>query len=104
MNKELTIRFTSRINVTFADYRGTKRIAAGYNTVYIYTENGQLQRKVDHCGLKYRKEMDYLFSGKKSFDEVISGQTHKLSRRRLLSFSETGELINSFILGMNMLS
>ena len=40
-------RFTARINVTFADFSGTKIIAADCHIVYIYTENGQLQHKVD---------------------------------------------------------
>ncbi len=81
-----------RVNVRFSDFNGTKVIAAGNFTVYIHTENGQLQRKI-----KIPKE-----HGSEIYSVAINHVTErilvKMSGGSLLSFSETGELIGSLSL------
>ena len=78
-------------NVWFLDCNGTKVIAADKSTVYIYTENGQLQRKI-----KIPKE-----HGSEIYSVAINHVTKRIlvkTYQRLLSFSETGELIDSLSL------
>ncbi len=76
-------------NVRFSDCNETKVIAADKYTVYIYTENGQLQRKI-----KIPKEHG---SGICSVatNHVTKRILVKMYKGSLLSFSETGELIDS---------
>ncbi len=67
-------------------------IVSDWHTVYIYTENGQLQRKI-----KIPKE-----HGSEIFSVAINHVTKrilvKMCKGSLLSFSETGELIYSLSL------
>ncbi len=75
-------------NVRFSDFHGTKVIAADNNAVYIYTENGQLQRKI-----MIPEEHGYI-----SRSVAINHVTKRIlvkTNNHLLSFLETGELKDS---------
>ena len=86
--------FFTPVNVRFSDCNGTKVIAADEHTVYIYTENGQLQRKIkiiipqEHGSLIYSVAINHVT--KRILVKMFEGS--------LLSFSETGELIDSLSL------
>ncbi len=87
---ELSIQSSfSHVNVRFSDCNGTKVIAAGNYAVYIYTENGQLQRKI-----KIPKEHGSGI-GSVATNHVTKRILVKMHMGSLLSFSETGELIDS---------
>ena len=87
--------FFSPVNVRFSDCNGTKVIVAGNFTVYIYTENGQLQRNIkileEHGSIIYSVAINHV-------TKCILVTMHEGS---LLSFSETGELIDSLTLQNN---
>ena len=89
LNELSTQEFFSRVNVRFLDCNGTKVIAADEHTVYIYTENGQLQRKV-----KIPEEHGSGI-GSVAINHVTERILVKMYEGSLLSFSETGELIDS---------
>ena len=76
-------------NVRFSDCNETKVIAAGNYAVYIYTENGQLQRKI-----KIPKEHGCKISSV-AINHVTKRILVKMFMGSLLSLSETGELIDS---------
>ena len=80
------------VNVRFSDCNGTKVIAADDYAVYIYTENGQLQRKIK-IPKEHRSE---IFSV--AINHVTKRILVKMYEGSLLSFSETGELIDSLSL------
>ena len=91
--KELSIQsIFSHVNVRFSDCSGTKVIAADDYTVYIYTENGQLQREIkipkEHGSVIYSVAINH----------VTKRILVKMRAGNLLSFSETGELIDSLSL------
>ena len=92
--KELSRKYVlSNVNVWFSDFSGTKVIAADDYTVYIYTEKGQLQRKI-----KILKEHGSRISSV-AINHVTKRILVKMDQGSLLSFSETGELIDSLSLG-----
>ncbi len=75
--------------ICFADFNGTKVIAAdGYTGVYIYTENGQLESKI-----KIPEEHGFIHSA--AINHVTKRILVKTYDTSLLSFSETGKLIDS---------
>ncbi|CAB4002590.1 Hypothetical predicted protein [Paramuricea clavata] len=79
----------------FSSFDGTI-IVAGRETVYIYTENGRLQREIKKPAGYYR------FDDSVAIDHVtkrILVKTNVSSGYSLLSFSETGELQDSVCLG-----
>ncbi len=89
---ELSIQdILSHVKVWFSDFNGTKVVAADDDTVYISTENGQLQRKIKipegHGSTIYSVAIDHV-------TKRILVKTYKC----LLSFSETGELNGSLSL------
>ena len=80
--------------VRFSSFDGTI-IAAGEETVYIYTENGELQRKI-------KKPTGYGYIDSVVINHAtkhILVKTKQTSDCSLLSFSETGELQDSLCLG-----
>jgi hypothetical protein len=80
--------------VRFSSFDGTI-IAASASDVYIYTENGELQRKIE-------KPIGYAFIDSVAINHVtkrILVKTKLFSDCSLLSFSETGELQDSLCLG-----
>jgi hypothetical protein len=82
-------------SILFSDFNGTKIIAADYYTVYIYTENGQLERKI-----KIPEERGFIVSV--AINHVTNNilvKTCQSSGRSWVSFSEIGELTNSLCLG-----
>ena len=82
-------------SIRFSDFNGTKLIAADDDTVCIYTEDGHLQRKI-----KIPKEHQFIQSvAINHVTKRILVETYQSPRRSLLSFSETGELIDSLCLG-----
>ncbi len=91
---ELSIQeFFSRVNVRFSDCSETKVIAADDDTVHIYTENGQLQRKIE-----IPKEHGFeIYSV--AINHVTKRILVKMYKGSLLSFSETGVLMDSLNLG-----
>ena len=82
----------SCVNVRFSDCNETEMIAASNYAVYIYTENGQLQRKI--------KIPEGHASGiwSVAINHVTKRILVKMYKGSLLSFSETGELIDSLSL------
>ncbi len=88
--------FISYVNVWFSDFNGTKVIVADNYTVYIYTENAQLQ-----CKIKISKEHGFIDSvAINHVTKRILVKTYQPpGRRSLLRFSNTGELIGSLYLG-----
>ncbi len=87
---ELSIQDTSSyVNVRFSDFNGTKVIAADKYTVYICTESGQLQRKIEIHGSEIHSV---------AINHVTKRILVKMHEGSLLSFSETGELIDSLSL------
>ncbi len=86
----------SYVNVWFSDFNGTKVIVADNYTVYIYTENGQLQ-----CEIKITEEHGFIDSvAINHVTKRILVKTYQPpGRRSLLRFSNTGELIGSLYLG-----
>jgi hypothetical protein len=82
-------------SLRFADFSGTKIIAADLFNLYIYTENGQLHRKI-----RIPEKLRYIDSfAINHVMKCILVKTHDSSGRILLSFSENGELIDSLCLG-----
>ncbi len=89
---ELSIQDSvSRVNALFSDFNGTKVIAACDDTVYIYTDNGQLQRKIE-------KPKGHRFIDSVAINHVTKRILVKIVKGSLLSLSETGELIYSLSL------
>jgi hypothetical protein len=84
-------RYTSHVSIRFSDFNGTKIIAADDDTVYIYTEDGQVQRKI-----KIPNQHQFIESV--AINHVTKRILVKTSRPSLLSFSETGELIDNLCL------
>ncbi|CAB4031261.1 Hypothetical predicted protein [Paramuricea clavata] len=83
------------ITIRFSNFNGTKIIAANRYTVYIYTEDGQIQRKI-----KIPEEHGCIESvAINHVTQRILVQTCQQPGRSLLSFSDTGELIDSLCLG-----
>ncbi|CAB4035985.1 Hypothetical predicted protein [Paramuricea clavata] len=79
----------------FSDFNGTKIIAADCGTVYIYTEDGQEQRKI-----KLPEGQGLIKSGAINYvTKHILVKTYQPLGSSLLSFSDTGELIDSLCLG-----
>ena len=86
--------YLSYSNVRFLESNGLKIIAADKSGVYIYNEDGQLQRKIK------------ILEGHGRIQSVAINHTTKrilvktcLSGRNLLSFSESGELLDNLYLG-----
>ena len=79
----------SNVNVRFSDLIGIKLIAADEYTVYIYTENGQLQRKIN-IPKEHESEIYSV-----AINHVAKRILVKMRKGSLLSFSETGELIDN---------
>ena len=91
----MTDFFLSYVGVKFADFTGTNIIAADYHAISVYSGNGQFQRKielVEEHGSIESFAIDHV-------TKRILVKTYHPSGRRLLSFSETGELIDSLYLG-----
>jgi hypothetical protein len=83
------------VSIRFSDFNGTKIIATNYNTVYIYTENGRLQRKNEI-------PEEHGFIDSVAINHVTKRtlvKTHHSQGSSLLYFSDTGELIDSLCLG-----
>jgi hypothetical protein len=90
--KELNVgRHSLHVSIRFSDFNGTKIIAADDDTVYIYTEDGQAQRKI-----KIPEEHKCIESV--AINHVTKRILVKTSQPSLLSFSETGELIDNLCL------
>ena len=90
----LSLRESYFCAVRFSSFDGTI-IAAGRETVYIYTEDGELQRKI-------KKPTGYGDIDSVAINHVtkhILLKTNDSSRCSLLSFSESGELQYSLCLG-----
>ena len=90
----LSLRESYICAVRFSSFGGTI-IAAGRETVYIYTEDGELQRKI-------KKPTGYGDIDSVAINHVtkhILLKTNDSSGCSLLSFSESGELQNSLCLG-----
>jgi hypothetical protein len=83
--------YSSLVSIRFSDFNGTKIIAANNEYVYIYTEDGQVQRKI-----KIPKEHRFIVSV--AINHVTKRILVKTSQPSLLSFSETGELIDNLCL------
>ena len=83
--------YSSCVSTWFSDFNGTKTIAAQNDTVYIYTEDGQVQRKI-----KIPDEHRFITSV--AINHVTKRILVKTSQPSLLSFSETGELIDNLCL------
>ena len=96
--EELYIRgYLSHASITirFSNFNGTKIIAANRYTVYIYTEDGQIQ-----CKIKIPEEHGCIESvAINHVTKRILVQTCQQPGCSLLSFSDTGELIDSLCLG-----
>ena len=97
--EELYIRgYLSHASITirFSNFNGTKIIAANRYTVYIYTEDGQIQ-----CKIKIPEEHGCIESVAINHvtKRILVVQTCQQPGRSLLSFSDTGELIDSLYLG-----
>ena len=93
--KELNVGYSLHVSIRFSDFNGTKIIVANYDTVYIYTEDGQVQRKI-----KIPKEHGFIeIIQSVAINHVAKRILVKTSQPSLLSFSETGELIDSLCLG-----
>ena len=87
--------FLSASLLGFSDFNGTKIIAADCDTVYIYTEDGQAQRKI-----KIPEGQGFIESGAINYvTKHILVKTYRPLGSSLLSFSDTGELIDSLCLG-----
>ena len=87
--------YSSHVSIRFSDFNGTKTIAADDDTVYIYTEDGQVQ-----CKIKIPEEQGFIESvAINHITKCILVKTYQPPERSLLSFSETGELIDSLFLG-----
>ena len=94
--KELNVgRDSSHVSIRFSDFNGTKIIAADNSTVYIYTEDGQVQRKIKIPLKPGCIEMIESVA----INHVTKRILVKTLQLSLLSFSETGELIDSLCLG-----
>jgi hypothetical protein len=82
---------SSYVSIRFSDFNETKILVADDDTVYIYTEDGQVQRKVtipkEHRSIK-----------SVAINHVTKRILVKTSQPSLLSFSETGELIDNLCL------
>ena len=85
---ELSINLLSHASIKFSDFNGTKIIAADNETVYIYTEDGQVQRKI-------KIPDEHRFIKSVAINHVTKRILVKTSQSSLLSFSETGELIDN---------
>jgi hypothetical protein len=84
-----------RVNFRFSDFNGTKIISADKYAVYICTENGESEQKIkipEEHGLVESVAINHS-------TKHILVKTCQSSGPSLLSFSETGELINSLCLG-----
>jgi hypothetical protein len=77
--------------VRFSSFDGTI-IVGSHDTVYIYTENGKLQREI-------KKPTGYRSIDSVAINHVTKRILVKTSGYSLLSFSETGELQDSLCLG-----
>ena len=85
----LSLRFQSALNDE------TKIIAVDSHTVYIYTGNGQLQRKI-----KMKKEINIRsFALNEVTKRFLAKTYHGSESCSVLRFSATGELIDSLCLG-----
>ncbi|CAB3993596.1 Hypothetical predicted protein [Paramuricea clavata] len=95
VDKSFFLRELSICNhVRFSSFDGTI-IAASWENVYIYTENGELQHKIE-------KPTGYGFIDSVAINHVtkrILVTTKRSSWYSLLSFSETGQLQDSLCLG-----
>jgi hypothetical protein len=89
--KELNVGYSLHVSIRFSDFNGTKIIAANDDTVYIYTEDGQVQRKI-----KIPDEHPFIESV--AINHVTKRILVKTLQQSLLSFSETGELIDNLCL------
>ena len=93
VNKCFSLRESCIRAVRFSSFDGTI-IAASWETVYIYTENGTLQRKIE-------KPTEYGSIESVAINHItkrILVITYQSSYCSLLSFSETGELQDSLCL------
>ena len=83
--------YVTNVSIRFSDFNETKILVAVHDTVYIYTEDGQVQRKVtipkEHRSIK-----------SVAINHVTKRILVKTSQPSLLSFSETGELIDNLCL------
>jgi hypothetical protein len=87
--------FSSYAKVRFADFSGTKIIAADYHAVSVYSVNGQLEREItvpEEHGTIDSVAINHV-------TKRILVKTYHPSGRSLLSFSENGELIERLYLG-----
>ncbi len=93
---EFTNKCSRFLSICFSDFNGTKLIAGDGDTVYICARNGQLERK-----FKIPEGHGIIWSSVavNHITRNILVQTENLQGRRLLSFSETGELTDSLCLG-----
>jgi hypothetical protein len=94
LGKSYYLEKSSYFSVRFSNFDGTI-IVDSASTVYIYTEDGELQRKIE-------KPTRYGYIGSVAINHVtkrILVKTKQSSDSSLLSFSETGELQDSLCLG-----
>ena len=91
------IEFLSFVMKNFADINSTKIIAANRYNLYIYTDNGRLERKIiADGGLNQSVTINQVTKCiLVAIEKFISGSTS------LLSYSGTGELIDSLNLGFS---
>lgn len=93
---ELSIEnYLSYSNVRFLESNGLKIIAADKSSVYIYNEDGQLQRKIKILEVQGRIDSVAI----NHVTKRILVKTNLPSGRNLLSFSENGELLDNLYLG-----
>jgi hypothetical protein len=94
VDKSFSLGKSSYYSVRFSSFDGTI-IVESVSTVYIYTEDGELQRKIE-------TPTGYGYIGSVAINHVtkrILVKTNQFSDCSLLSFSETGELQDSLCLG-----
>ena len=94
VDKSFSVRESYIYAVRFSSFDGTI-IVAGRKAVYIYTENGELQRKIENP-TRYGRIVSVAINHATKHILVKTKQTSDCS---LLSFSETGELQDSLCLG-----
>ena len=87
------------VRIGFSDFNGTKIIVADRYTVNIYTEDGQLQRTITIFGFLKHAFIESVAINHVTKRILVQTCQSSGSGISLLSFSDSGELIDSFCLG-----
>ena len=85
------------MKIMFADFNSTQIIAGDWLNIYIYTDNGRLESKID--ATRERGLIESFTINQVTKHIVVKVKNFSTPDYNVLSFSETGELMGSSNLG-----